>query len=108
MEVQYDLAAGSFKGFSKNGVFPPWPNTLATCFMMVVFSCLGLLPVQAQEKTPSATTRVRMTVTVRLLDQSKPMPDVNREDVIVKQGNAGELRAGLRPAEKTQAWISSF
>jgi hypothetical protein len=108
MQVQYDLVAGSFKGFSKNEVSRTWPNTLARCFMIVVFSCVGFLPVHAQEKTPSASTRVRMTVTVRLLDQSKPMPDVNREDVIVKQGNERRRVTGWTPARGENAGLDLF
>jgi hypothetical protein len=47
---------------------------------------LSLLPLQAQEQTSTKTTPVRMTVTVRALQNNKRMPDLNREDVIVKQG----------------------
>lgn len=79
MEVRLDLVAGGFEPISKKEVSTTRSNTLATSFMIVMFSCLGFLPVQAQEKAPAATTRVRMTVTVRLLDQNRRMPDVNRK-----------------------------
>jgi len=50
------------------------------------FFLLGLLPVQAQENALTATTPVQMTVTVRVLGKNKRMPEVNREDIIVRQG----------------------
>ena len=108
MEVQHDLAAGRFKRLSKNGVPPPWPNALATSFMILVFSCLGFHPLQAQEKPAAATTRVRMTVTVRLLDQSRRMPEVNREDVIVMQGKERLRVTGWTPARGEKAGLDLF
>jgi hypothetical protein len=54
---------------------------------LLLLFMLGLLPLQAQEKASTATTQpVRMTVTVRVLGENKRMPEVNREDVIVRQG----------------------
>ena len=51
-----------------------------------MFFVLSLLPLQAQDGSPTPTSPVHMTVTVRLLDQNKRMPEVNREDIIVRQG----------------------
>jgi hypothetical protein len=53
-----------------------------------VLAFLSLLPLQAQNKdnVATSTTPVQMTVTVRLLDENKRMPEINREDVIVTQG----------------------
>src|ERR1700685_2510657 len=47
---------------------------------------LALIPLQAQEKASTATTPVQMTVTVRVLGEGKRTPEVNREDVLVRQG----------------------
>jgi len=108
MEVRLDLVAGSFEVFSKKEVSTTWSNTLATSFMIFVFSCLGFLPVQAQENAAAATTPVRMTVTVRLLDQSRRMPDVNREDVIVRQGRNRLKVTGWTPARGENAGLDLF
>ena len=107
MKVQHDLVAGRFEGVLKNEVFT-WSNFLATSFMIFVFSGLGFLPVQAQDNAPSATTPVGMTVTVRLLDQSKPMPEVNREDVIVRQGKNRLRVTGWTPAHGENAGLDLF
>jgi hypothetical protein len=47
---------------------------------------LSLVPLQAQNSSSTATTPVQMTVTLRVLGKDKRMPEVNREDVIVRQG----------------------
>ena len=47
---------------------------------------LSLLPLQAQDSNSTTTTPVQMTVTVRVLGKNKRMPEVNREDIIVRQG----------------------
>jgi hypothetical protein len=52
---------------------------------MFLFVALSLLPVQAQDGS-STTSPVQMTVTVRVLGKNKRMPEVNREDIIVRQG----------------------
>jgi hypothetical protein len=52
---------------------------------MFLFVVLSLLPVQAQDGS-STTSPVQMTVTVRVLGKNKRMPEVNREDIIVRQG----------------------
>lgn len=55
---------------------------LVILFALVFTSVL----VYAQEKEAGSTVAVHMTVTVQLLDENKRMPEVNREDVIVRQG----------------------
>jgi hypothetical protein len=49
------------------------------------FLILSLLPSQAQEGS-ATTTPVQMTVTLRVLGKDKRMPEVSREDIIVRQG----------------------
>ena len=53
---------------------------------MFLFVVLSLLPVQAQDGSSTPTSPVQMTVTVRVFGKNKRMPDVNREDIIVRQG----------------------
>jgi hypothetical protein len=63
-------------------------------------------PLQAQQKT--AVVPVRMTVTVRLLDKDKSMPEVSREDVIVRQDNHRLKVTGWKPARGGQAGLDLF
>jgi hypothetical protein len=58
---------------------------------------LGLLPLQAQEKFSIATAPVQMTVTVRVLGENKRTPEVNREDIIVRQGKERLPVTGWKP-----------
>ena len=53
---------------------------------MFLFFVLSLLPLQAQDSNSTTTSPVQMTVTVRVVGKSKGMPEVNREDIIVRQG----------------------
>ncbi|MFZ1931892.1 MAG: hypothetical protein WA261_11095 [Candidatus Sulfotelmatobacter sp.] len=53
---------------------------------MFLFIVLSLLPVQAQDVSSTTTSPVQMTVTVRVLGKNKRMPEVHREDIIVRQG----------------------
>ncbi|MGA8202532.1 MAG: hypothetical protein WB814_20865 [Candidatus Sulfotelmatobacter sp.] len=53
---------------------------------MFLFVVLSLLPVQAQDVSSTTTSPVQMTVTVRVLGKNKRMPEVHREDIIVRQG----------------------
>ena len=53
---------------------------------MFFFVVLSLLPMQAQDSSSTVTSPVQMTVTVRVLGKNKRMPEVNREDIIVRQG----------------------
>src|SRR6202789_1232103 len=65
----------------------------------IFFFLLGLLPLQAQEKfsTATATAPVQMTVTVRVLGENKRTPEVNREDIIVRQGKERLPVTGWKP-----------
>jgi hypothetical protein len=59
-------------------------------------SLLSLLPLQAQDSN-STTTPVQMTVTLRVLGKNKRMPEVTREDVIVRQGKERLQVTGWTP-----------
>ena len=74
---------------------------------LLVFTFLGLIPLQAQEKT-SATTPVQMTVTVRTLGENKRTPDINREDVIVRQGKDRLQVTGWSPVSGDRGRIDLF
>lgn len=80
----------------------------STLLALVAFGSMGLLPAQAQEKAPAATTPVQMTVTVRTLGENKRMPEVNREDVIVRQGNQRLQVTGWEPAQSERAGVDLF
>src|SRR5271168_465449 len=77
---------------------------------MTVFALfiLTLLPLQAQDKASKTTTPVQMTVTVRVLGEDKRMPEVNREDVIVKQGMDRLQVTGWTPAQGNRAGLDLF
>jgi hypothetical protein len=107
MKVRHDVVVPSFKCFSKNSFSATWSNKLAVSFLLFVFYGLSSVA-QAPEPAPNATTPVRMTVTVRLLDQSRRMPDVNREDVIVKQGNDRLQVTGWTPVRGQNVGLDLF
>jgi hypothetical protein len=68
---------------------------------------LSLLPAQAQESS-STTTPVQMTVTLRVLGKNKRMPEVNREDVIVRQGKDRLKVTGWTPIGAERAPLDLF
>jgi hypothetical protein len=53
---------------------------------ILLFLVLSLVPSYAQDGNFTATTPVQMTVTLRVQGKNKRIPEVNREDIIVKQG----------------------
>src|SRR5690242_2336 len=78
---------------------------------MLMFSAIafmGLLPLHAQEKALTKTTQVRMTVTLRVLGDNKRMPEVNREDVIVRQDKDRLQVTGWTPARGDRAGLDLF
>jgi len=83
-------------------------NLTQRSLMLLGVTFLGLLPMLAQEKRPTATIPVQMTVTVRRLGENKRMPDVNREDVIVRQGKNRLHVTGWRPVGGDQAPLDLF
>ena len=82
-------------------------RTIATFLLFLATLCSGIIPAQAQDQA-AATTPARMTVTVRLLDQDKRMPDVSREDVIVRQGKNRLQVTGWTPARGERGGLDLF
>src|SRR5712692_9227871 len=82
----------------------------ATATFLVIFTIasMALLPVWAQDKTPATTTPVRMTVTLEVFGENKRMPEVTREDVIVKQGKDRLKVTGWTPARGDHAGLDLF
>lgn len=60
-----------------------------------LFLVLGLIPAQGQDET--STTPVQMTVTLRVQGKNKRIPEVNKEDIVVRQGNDRLNVTGWRP-----------
>lgn len=78
----------------------------ASMLVAVVFA--GLLSMHAQGKAPAATVPARMTVTLRVLGDDKRMPEVNREDVIVRQGKDRLQVTGWTPARGDRSGLDLF
>jgi len=76
--------------------------------MLLAFAFLAIVPVQAGDATSAATTPVEMTVTVNTLGQNKRMPVINRDDVIVKQGDQRLEVTGWSPVSESGAGINLF
>lgn len=83
-------------------------NLLQQSLMLLFTAFFGLLTLQAQEKAPTATAPVKMTVTVRALEENKRMPEVSREDVIVRQGKNRLQVTGWKPVGAEQAPLDLF
>jgi hypothetical protein len=82
--------------------------------LLAALMLLGLIPAQAQEKAIAATTPaqmtvpVQMTVTLRVLGDNKRMPEVNKDDVVVRQGNKRLQVTGWTPAHDERAGLDLF
>ena len=76
--------------------------------MLFAIAFLGLLPLQAQQKTSTTTVPVRMTVTLEVIGENKRMPEVNREDVIVRQGKDRLEVTGWTPARGDHSGLDLF
>ncbi|MGD0164382.1 MAG: hypothetical protein ABSB39_18070 [Candidatus Sulfotelmatobacter sp.] len=75
---------------------------------MFLFCVLSLLPLQAQDGSSTSTSPVQMTVTVRVLGKNKRMPEVNREDIIVRQGKDRLLVTGWTPLSGDSSPLDLF
>jgi hypothetical protein len=76
--------------------------------MVFAIAFLGLQPLQAQQTTSVATVPVRMTVTLDVLGENKRMPEVTREDVIVREGEHRLKVTGWTPARGDHAGLELF
>jgi hypothetical protein len=77
-------------------------------FPMFLVFVLSLLPVQAQDGSSTATSPVQMTVTVHVLGKNKRMPEVNREDIIVRQGKDRLQVTGWTPISGDRSPLDLF
>ena len=75
--------------------------------MLLAVVFLGLLPARAEAK-PANAGQVQMTVTLRLLGDDKRMPEVSRDDLIVKQGSNLLQVTGWTPASGDRAGLDLF
>lgn len=80
----------------------------ATFVLIFAILSLSIIFAQAQDKESVAMTPVRMTVTLRLLGENKRMPDVSREDVIVRQDKERLQVTGWTRASGEHAELDLF
>jgi hypothetical protein len=83
-------------------------KSLMQRFPMFLVFVLSLLPVQAQDGSSTATSPVQMTVTVHVLGKNKRMPEVNREDIIVRQGKDRLQVTGWTPISGDRSPLDLF
>ncbi len=83
-------------------------RTIATVLMIFTIASIALFPVWAQDKKSATTAPVRMTVTLEVIDENKHVPEVNREDVIVKQQKDRLKVTGWTPARGDHAGLDLF
>ncbi|MGA2420353.1 MAG: hypothetical protein ABSG69_09730 [Candidatus Acidiferrum sp.] len=76
--------------------------------MLLALAFVGLVPVHAQESATATTTPVQMTVGLRVIGDDKRMPDVTREDIVVKQGKERLQVTGWKPAQGENAGLDLF
>jgi len=76
--------------------------------MLLAFAFLAAVPALAGDTTSTTTTPVQMTVTVNTLGEDKRMPVINRDDVIVKQGNERLEVTGWSPVSESSSGINLF
>jgi hypothetical protein len=74
---------------------------------LLFLSLLSLVPLQAQDGS-STTTPVQMTVTVRVLGKNKRIPEVTREDVVVRQGKDRLQVTGWTPLSSDRSSLDLF
>lgn len=79
-----------------------------TSLMIFAIAWVGLGSLRGQEKATSAATSVHMTVTLRVLGENKRMPEVRREDVIVRHGDERLKVTGWTPARGDRAGLDLF
>jgi hypothetical protein len=73
-----------------------------------LFFLLSLLPSQAQEANTTSTTPVQMSVTVRVLGKNKRIPEVTREDIIVRQGKDRLKVTDWQPVGRDRSSLDLF
>jgi hypothetical protein len=76
---------------------------------ILFFLMFSLVPLQAEDnRSTTTTTPVQMTVTVRVLGKEKRMPELNREDIIVRQGKDRLRVTGWTPVSPNRSPLDLF
>jgi hypothetical protein len=83
------------------------PRNLLHRVPVIVFFLLSLIPSQAQD-TSSTRTPVHMTVTVRVLGKNKRMPEIKRDDIVVRQGKDRLQVTGWEPIGGQRSFVDLF
>lgn len=84
-------------------------NNLKRPISVILFFMLGMLPMQAEDSNSTVTTTpVQMTVTLRVQGKNKRIPDVKREDVIVRQGKDRLKVTGWTPVGGDRSPLDLF
>ena len=83
-------------------------NVTRNVALLLAFAFLATIPAQAGETTSTATTPVQMTVTVNTLGENKRTPVIDRDDVVVKQGNQRLEVTGWSPVSESGSGINLF
>jgi hypothetical protein len=75
---------------------------------LFLFLVPSLVPSYAQDRSSTETTPVQMTVTLRAEGKNKRIPEVNREDIIVKQGKDRLKVTGWTPIGGDRSSLDLF
>jgi hypothetical protein len=73
-----------------------------------LFFVLSVLPLHAQDGSSTTTAPVQMTVTLRVQGKNKRVPEVNREDIIVRQGKDRLKVTGWTPVGGNRSPLDLF
>jgi hypothetical protein len=74
---------------------------------VVIAMTMSIAPLNAQEAATTATVPVRMTVTANVAND-KRMPELNQDDIVVKQGKERLKVANWAPAQGNHAGLDLF
>lgn len=83
-------------------------NILIRPMSIMLLFALGLLPAQAEDSSSTSTTAVQMAVTLRVQGKNKRMPEVRREDIIVRQGKERLQVTGWRAVGADRSPLDLF
>jgi hypothetical protein len=83
-------------------------NLLRKSLLLFAVALAGLVSAHAADSTSATTAPVQKTVSVRVLGDNKRMPEVNLEDVTVKQGKSELQVTNWAPARGDRAGLELF
>jgi len=81
---------------------------ISTSLMLFALASIGSSSMQAQRGEPVESVPARMTVTLRVQGSNKKVPDVNRDDVLVKQGKTNLQVTRWTPAVGASSGLDLF